>query len=128
MVMIMPPYHGATIRVSEKGIYDFYAAVSDAIDIPIMFQDAPGVPPGVYFNNTSGATFENIVSGRGSQFDGLGRWTWSFFAAGTDGFVVYALGNFVFDPPWSTETQQGMLLEAGFSWDDIEELRRDGAF
>lgn len=41
MVMIMPPYHGATIRVSEKGIYDFYAAVSDAIDIPIMIQDAP---------------------------------------------------------------------------------------
>ncbi|WP_293859785.1 dihydrodipicolinate synthase family protein [uncultured Alsobacter sp.] len=41
MVMIMPPYHGATIRVSEKGIYDFYAAVSDAIDIPIMVQDAP---------------------------------------------------------------------------------------
>jgi 4-hydroxy-tetrahydrodipicolinate synthase len=41
MVMIMPPYHGATIRVSEKGIHDFYAAVSDAIDIPIMIQDAP---------------------------------------------------------------------------------------
>jgi 2-keto-3-deoxy-L-arabinonate dehydratase len=41
MVMIMPPYHGATIRVPEKGIYDFYAAVSDAIDIPIMIQDAP---------------------------------------------------------------------------------------
>ncbi|MBZ6075053.1 dihydrodipicolinate synthase family protein [Microvirga puerhi] len=41
MVMIMPPYHGATIRVSEKGIYEFYRAVSDAIDIPIMIQDAP---------------------------------------------------------------------------------------
>jgi 2-keto-3-deoxy-L-arabinonate dehydratase len=41
MVMIMPPYHGATIRVSEAGIYDFYKAVSDAIDIPIMIQDAP---------------------------------------------------------------------------------------
>lgn len=41
MVMIMPPYHGATIRVSEKGIYEFYRTVSDAIDIPIMIQDAP---------------------------------------------------------------------------------------
>ena len=41
MVMIMPPYHGATIRVPEDAIYDFYKAVSDAISIPIMVQDAP---------------------------------------------------------------------------------------
>jgi 4-hydroxy-tetrahydrodipicolinate synthase len=41
MVMIMPPYHGATIRVSDSGIYDFFRTVSDAIDIPIMIQDAP---------------------------------------------------------------------------------------
>jgi 2-keto-3-deoxy-L-arabinonate dehydratase len=41
MVMIMPPYHGATIRVGEKGIFEFFKAVSDAIDIPIMIQDAP---------------------------------------------------------------------------------------
>ncbi|QGZ60002.1 dihydrodipicolinate synthase family protein [Paraburkholderia acidiphila] len=41
MVMLMPPYHGATFRVPEQQIYDFYARVSDAIDIPIMIQDAP---------------------------------------------------------------------------------------
>jgi dihydrodipicolinate synthase/N-acetylneuraminate lyase len=41
MVMIMPPYHGATIRVPEPAIYDFFRGVSDAIDIPIMIQDAP---------------------------------------------------------------------------------------
>lgn len=41
MVMVMPPYHGATIRVPEGRIYEFYQAVSDAIDIPIMIQDAP---------------------------------------------------------------------------------------
>ena len=41
MVMVMPPYHGATIRVAEPGIVDFYRGVSDAIDIPIMIQDAP---------------------------------------------------------------------------------------
>lgn len=41
MVMVMPPYHGATFRVSEDGIYGFYATLSDAIDIPIMIQDAP---------------------------------------------------------------------------------------
>ena len=41
MVMVMPPYHGATIRVTEEKIYEFYAALSDAIDIPILIQDAP---------------------------------------------------------------------------------------
>jgi len=41
MVMMMPPYHGATIRVPEPGIFGFFQAVSDAIDIPIMIQDAP---------------------------------------------------------------------------------------
>ena len=41
MVMVMPPYHGATIRLPEEKIHEFYAALSDAIDIPIMIQDAP---------------------------------------------------------------------------------------
>lgn len=41
MVMVMPPYHGATIRVGEAAIHDFYRRLSDAIDIPIMIQDAP---------------------------------------------------------------------------------------
>ena len=41
MVMIMPPYHGATFRVPEPQIYEFYAHVSDAIQIPIIVQDAP---------------------------------------------------------------------------------------
>jgi len=41
MVMVMPPYHGATIRVPEPGIERFFHAVSDAISIPIMIQDAP---------------------------------------------------------------------------------------
>jgi 2-keto-3-deoxy-L-arabinonate dehydratase len=41
MVMVMPPYHGATIRVPEAGIYEFFQRVSDAISIPVMIQDAP---------------------------------------------------------------------------------------
>lgn len=51
MVMIMPPYHGATFRVSEPAIYEFYRVVSDAIGIPIMIQDAPvaGTPLSVDF-------------------------------------------------------------------------------
>lgn len=41
MVMVMPPYHGATIRVTEEKIYEFFATLSAAIGIPIMIQDAP---------------------------------------------------------------------------------------
>ena len=41
MVMVMPPYHGASIRLAEPSIFDFFQRVSDAITIPIMIQDAP---------------------------------------------------------------------------------------
>lgn len=41
MVMVMPPYHGATIRVAPAGVRAFFERLSDAIDIPIMIQDAP---------------------------------------------------------------------------------------
>ena len=41
MVMVMPPYHGATIRVPETQIVEFFARLSDALGIPIMIQDAP---------------------------------------------------------------------------------------
>jgi 2-keto-3-deoxy-L-arabinonate dehydratase len=40
-VMIMAPYHGATIRPGEAGIRRFFADVATAIDIPIVVQDAP---------------------------------------------------------------------------------------
>ena len=41
MVMVMPPYHGATLRVTEDKNYEFFAALSSALSIPIMVQDAP---------------------------------------------------------------------------------------
>ncbi len=41
MLMVMPPYHGATFRVGEPQIFDFYARLSDSVGIPIMIQDAP---------------------------------------------------------------------------------------
>lgn len=41
MVMLMPPYHGATLRADDAGVADYFRAVADAIDIPIMVQDAP---------------------------------------------------------------------------------------
>ena len=46
MVMLMPPYHGATLRPTEEGAIEFFRTVAAAIDIPILVQDAPvsGVP------------------------------------------------------------------------------------
>lgn len=41
MVMLMPPYHGTTLRADDSGVADYFRAVADAIDIPIMIQDAP---------------------------------------------------------------------------------------
>jgi 2-keto-3-deoxy-L-arabinonate dehydratase len=41
MVMVMPPYHGATLRANENQLYEFFARLSDALTIPVMIQDAP---------------------------------------------------------------------------------------
>ena len=62
MVMVMPPYHGATFRVPEAAIYDFYRGVSDAVSIPIMVQDAPvaGTPLSVPFLARMANEIENL--------------------------------------------------------------------
>ncbi|CAH2600794.1 protein of unknown function [Rhodovastum atsumiense] len=39
--MVMPSCHGATVRVPEHRVVDFFRAVAGAIDIPLMVQDAP---------------------------------------------------------------------------------------
>ena len=41
MVMLMPPYHGATFRPAERGVVEFFERVASAIEIPILIQDAP---------------------------------------------------------------------------------------
>ncbi|KUF09338.1 dihydrodipicolinate synthase family protein [Pseudoponticoccus marisrubri] len=41
MVMMMPPYHGVGLVPGPEGIFEQFRAVSDAISIPIMVQDAP---------------------------------------------------------------------------------------
>lgn len=62
MVMIMPPYHGATFRVPDSAIYEFYRMVSDAISIPIMVQDAPvaGTPLSVPLLARMAREIENL--------------------------------------------------------------------
>jgi 4-hydroxy-tetrahydrodipicolinate synthase len=62
MVMVMPPYHGATFRVAEKGIVEFFRILNGAIRIPIMIQDAPvaGTPLSVDLLARLANEFENI--------------------------------------------------------------------
>lgn len=41
MVMLMPPYHGVSLRADEKGVTEHFAQVAQACGLPIMVQDAP---------------------------------------------------------------------------------------
>lgn len=41
MLMMMPPYHGASLRADEAGMLDHFARVAEAAGLPIMVQDAP---------------------------------------------------------------------------------------
>jgi dihydrodipicolinate synthase/N-acetylneuraminate lyase len=41
MVMVMPPYHGATMRLSEAQVFSFFERLGQALAIPVMIQDAP---------------------------------------------------------------------------------------
>src|SRR5690349_11361141 len=41
IVMLMPPYHGATLRADENSMFDFFAQVAQTANIPVMIQDAP---------------------------------------------------------------------------------------
>ncbi|MFO1314683.1 MAG: dihydrodipicolinate synthase family protein [Burkholderiales bacterium] len=41
MLMLMPPYHGASLRADEAGIVAHYAQVAAASGLPLMVQDAP---------------------------------------------------------------------------------------
>ena len=63
MLMVMPPYHGATFRVGEPQIYDFYRQLSDAVRIPIMVQDAPaaGTPLPAAFLARMAKEIENVA-------------------------------------------------------------------
>ena len=63
MLMVMPPYHGATFRVAEPQIFEFCARLSDAVDIPIMIQDAPasGTPLSAAFLARLAREIEHIA-------------------------------------------------------------------
>ena len=44
MVMLMPPFFGATITAAGPAVIEYFRQVADTADIPIMVQDAPLSP------------------------------------------------------------------------------------
>lgn len=106
MVMVMPPYHGATFRVPESKIFEFYQGLSDAVDIPIMVQDAPaaGTPLPVEFLARMAREIENVA----------------YFKIETAGAAaklreLICLGGEAVEGPWDGEEAITLLpdLEAG---------------
>ena len=41
MLMLMPPYHGATLRAEHLGMFEHFARIAESVSIPLMLQDAP---------------------------------------------------------------------------------------
>ena len=44
MVMLMPPFVGATMTVDEEAVLDYFRRVCDGLEIDVMIQDAPLSP------------------------------------------------------------------------------------
>lgn len=106
MVMVMPPYHGATFRFSDAQIQRFFAGVSDAIDIPIMVQDAPA----------AGTALPPALLARMAQEIEQVRY-FKMETAGAAGKLreLIALGGEAIEGPWDGEEAITLLadLEAG---------------
>lgn len=106
MVMIMPPYHGATFRVGEAQIHDFFRFVSDAISIPIMVQDAP----------VAGTPLSPAFLARMAKEIGNVRY-FKIETAGAAGKLreLIALGGDVIEGPWDGEEAITLMadLDAG---------------
>jgi dihydrodipicolinate synthase/N-acetylneuraminate lyase len=106
MVMVMPPYHGATLRVGEKQIDRFYGRLSEGLEIPIMIQDAPmaGTPLSAAFLAHLARQHENV----------------RYFKIETAGAAnklreLIALGGDAIEGPWDGEEAITLLadLDAG---------------
>jgi len=106
MLMVMPPYHGATFRVGEPQIHEFYAQLSDAVGIPIMIQDAPaaGTPLSAAFLARMAKEIEHV----------------SYFKIETAGAAsklreLIRLGGDAIEGPWDGEEAITLLpdLDAG---------------
>ena len=106
MVMVMPPYHGATIRASEQGIYDFFRRVSDAISIPIMIQDAP----------VAGTPLSTVLLARmAKEIEHVAYFKIETAGAATKLRELIRLGGDAIEGPWDGEEAITLLpdLDAG---------------
>jgi len=106
MVMVMPPYHGATIRVPEALVHGFFARLSDALAIPIMIQDAPvsGTPMSAAFLARMATEIEHV---RYFKIETAG--------AATKLRALIRLGGAAIEGPWDGEEGITLLadLDAG---------------
>ena len=104
IIMVMPPYHGATIRAGEPAIEAYFRQLSDAIDVPIMIQDAPvaGTPLSATFLARLATDIEHVA----------------YFKIETAGAAaklreLIRLGGDAIEGPWDGE-------EAITLWPDLE--------
>ena len=106
MLMVMPPYHGATFRVGEPQIHAFYARLSDAVAIPIMIQDAPaaGTPLSPAF-----------LAGMAKEIEQVAYFKIETAGAAAKLRELIRLGGEAIEGPWDGEEAITLLpdLEAG---------------
>lgn len=106
MVMVMPPYHGATFRFSEQAVFDFFKTVSDAIAIPVMVQDAPaaGTPMSAAF-----------LARMAKEIDNLSYFKIETAQAAQKLRDMIALGGTAIEGPWDGEEAITLMadLDAG---------------
>ncbi|KVL08353.1 dihydrodipicolinate synthase family protein [Burkholderia sp. MSMB1826] len=106
MVMAMPPYHGATFRVSDAQIRAYFREVADGLAIPLMIQDAPA----------SGVALPaSLLATLAREIDAV-----SYFKIETAGAAsklreLIALGGDAIEGPWDGEEGITLLadLDAG---------------
>lgn len=106
MVMVMPPHHGATFRVSEPQIQAFFREAVESLDIPLMIQDAPA----------SGTTLSApFLAKLAREIDAV-----SYFKIETAGAAsklreLISLGGDAIEGPWDGEEGITLLadLDAG---------------
>ena len=104
--MVMPPYHGATMRVGEAQAVAFFQAISDAISIPIMIQDAP----------ISGTTLApSLLARMAAEIENVAYF--KIETAGAAGKLreLIALGGEAIEGPWDGEEAITLMadLDAG---------------
>ena len=106
MVMVMPPYHGATIRVPEQATFEFFARLSDALRIPIMIQDAP------VSGTTLSATF---LARTATQIEHVAYFKIETAGAASKLRELIRLGGAAIEGPWDGEEAITLIpdLEAG---------------